>query len=217
MTQYKDFLKNFEKAVIQTNRHIEDIELIAVSKRKSIDNIISIINEGQQSFGENQLQEVIQKWPQLKDNNKKIRLHFIGSVQSKKLHDIIMHCDVIHTIDRSKLVQIISKIDKSALKDKSFFIQINTGNEIQKSGVDLNTAEELIQLCRNNEINVDGLMCLPPENEKPDKHFELLQSLAKNNNIKNLSMGMSNDFITALKYGSTHIRIGTAIFGSRTS
>ena len=215
MSRYTDFLKNFENAVLQSKRHIEEIELIAVSKRKSINNILSVINEGQASFGENQLQEIDKKWPLIKDGNQKLKLHFIGSIQSKKLQNIISHCDVIHTIDREKLIQIISKLDKGTLSGKSFFIQINTGNEPQKSGIDLNYAEEFLQLCRNQHINIDGLMCLPPENEAPDRHFEILQSLAKNNHIKNLSMGMSNDYDIAIKYGSTHIRVGSAIFGNR--
>ena len=215
MSQYTDFLKNFETAVLQSKRHLEEIELIAVSKRQSIDNILSVINEGQMSFGENQLQEINKKWPLIKDVNQKLKLHFIGSIQSKKLQNIINHCDVIHTIDREKLIQIISKLDKDTLLGKSFFIQINTGNEPQKSGINLNYAEEFFQLCRNQNINIDGLMCLPPENEEPDKHFEILQSLANNNHIKNLSMGMSNDYEVAIKYGSTHIRVGSAIFGNR--
>jgi pyridoxal phosphate enzyme (YggS family) len=215
MSYYTDFLKNFETAVLQSKRHLEEIELIAVSKRQSIDNILSVINEGQMSFGENQLQEINKKWPLIKDVNQKLKLHFIGSIQSKKLQNIINHCDVIHTIDREKLIQIISKLDKDTLLGKSFFIQINTGNESQKSGINLNYAEEFFQLCRNQNINIDGLMCLPPENEEPDKHFEILQSLANNNHIKNLSMGMSNDYAVAIKYGSTHIRVGSAIFGNR--
>ena len=215
MSYYTDFLKNFETAVLQSKRHLEEIELIAVSKRQSIDNILSVINEGQMSFGENQLQEINKKWPLIKDVNQKLKLHFIGSIQSKKLQNIINHCDVIHTIDREKLIQIISKLDKDTLLGKSFFIQINTGNEPQKSGINLNYAEEFFQLCRNQNINIDGLMCLPPENEEPDKHFEILQSLANNNHIKNLSMGMSNDYAVAIKYGSTHIRVGSAIFGNR--
>ena len=104
---------------------------------------------------------------------------------------------------------------KTILKNKSFFVQINTGDELQKSGVYLDYAEEFLQQCKNNEIKINGLMCLPPEKESPAKHFQIMQSLAKNNNIKNLSMGMSNDYEIALKYGSTHIRIGTAIFGKR--
>ena len=215
MSRYKEFLKNFEKSVSSAKRSIEEIEVIAVSKRKSTQDILAILQEGHLSYGENQLQEVKKKWPELSSIYKNTKLHFIGSLQSKKIVDIITNCDVIHTLDRKKLVNIISKLDKSLIAKKTFFVQINTGSEIQKSGVDLNYAEEFIQFCRQNEIKISGLMCLPPENEQPDKHFQILQSLAKNNHIANLSMGMSNDYDIALKYGSTHIRIGTAIFGKR--
>ena len=215
MSRYKEFLKNFEKSVSSAKRSIEEIEVIAVSKRKSTQDILAILQEGHLSYGENQLQEVKKKWPELRLQYKNTKLHFIGSLQSKKIVDIITNCDVIHALDREKLVNIISKLDKSLIAKKTFFVQINTGSEVQKSGVDLNYAEEFIQLCRQYGINISGLMCLPPENEQPHKHFQILQSLAKNNHIANLSMGMSNDYDIALKYGSTHIRIGTAIFGKR--
>jgi len=215
MLDYKNYLKDFEKSIIDSKRNIEEVELIAVSKKKAVDDILPIINSGHRSFGENQLQEIIRKWPDLKNQFNNVKLHFIGSIQSRKIHEIIENCDVIHTIDREKIINIISQIDPSKIEDKTFFIQVNTGNEIQKSGIKLKEAEALIQKCKNYNINIDGLMCLPPENEAPNKHFETLQSLAKNNHIKYLSMGMTNDYSIALKYGATHIRIGTAIFGSR--
>ena len=215
MSNYSDFLKDFEKSILRNKRAIEEVELIAVSKKKSEVEILSVINLGHRTFGENQLQEVIKKWPSLKSQFDDIKVHFIGSIQSKKVHQIIEQCDVIHTLDREKIIGIISEIDYSKIKDKTFFIQVNTGSEVQKSGVSLDQVEVLIQKCRNHNIKIDGLMCLPPENEIPDKHFEILQSLAKNNHLKYLSMGMTNDYDSALKYGATHIRVGTAIFGSR--
>lgn len=215
MSRYQEFLKSFEKSVLESKRNIEEIELIAVSKRQSIENILSIINEGHLCFGENQIQEVLKKWPEIKGDHPKVKTHFIGTIQSKKLVDITQSCDVVHTIDREKLLQILSKMDQKLLVEKSFFIQINTGNELQKSGIKLDYAEEFLELCKNHDIKADGLMCIPPENESPAKHFEIMQSLARNNHIKNLSMGMSNDFDIALQYGSTHIRVGTAIFGKR--
>jgi hypothetical protein len=215
MSNYKDFLVDFEKSILSNKRAIEEVELIAVSKRKAEEDILSVINLGHRAFGENQIQEVIKKWPNLKNQFHNIKVHFIGSIQSKKIHQIIEQCDVIHTIDREKIIGIISEMDYSKIKDKTFFIQVNTGSEIQKSGVSLDQVEALIQKCKDYKIKIDGLMCLPPENEAPDKHFAVLQSLAKNNHIKYLSMGMTNDYDTALKYGATHIRVGTAIFGSR--
>ncbi len=216
MSRYQEFIKSFEKSVLQNKRNIEEIDLIAVSKRQSTENILSIISEGHFSFGENQLQEIIQKWPEIKENNINIQTHFIGAIQSKKLVDVVNHCDVVHTIDREKLLIILSKIEQNTLKTKSFFIQINTGNEPQKSGIKLDYVEQFLELCNDYGININGLMCIPPERESPDKHFQIMQSLAKNNHIKNLSMGMSADFDIALRYGSTHIRIGTSIFGKRT-
>lgn len=215
MSNYKDFLKDFEKSILRNNRFIEDVELIAVSKRKSEENILPVINLGHKNFGENQLQEVIKKWPSLKSQFDDIKVHFIGSIQSKKIQQIIEQCDVIHTLDREKIISIISAMDYSKIRNKTFFIQVNTGSEVQKSGVALDQVEALIEKCTNYNIKIDGLMCLPPENETPDKHFEILQSLAKNNHLKYLSMGMTNDYESALKYGATHIRVGTAIFGSR--
>ena len=184
MSNYKDFLVDFEKSILSNKRAIEEVELIAVSKRKAEEDILSVINLGHRNFGENQIQEVIKKWPNLKNQFHDIKVHFIGSIQSKKIH-------------------------------QTFFIQVNTGSEIQKSGVSLDQVEALIQKCKDYDIKIGGLMCLPPESEAPDKHFAILQSLAKNNHIKYLSMGMTNDYDTALKYGATHIRVGTAIFGSR--
>ena len=215
MSNYKDFLKDFEKSLLRNKRAIEEVELIAVSKKKTAEEILPVINLGHRTFGENQLQEVIKKWPSLKSQFDDIKIHYIGSIQSKKVHQIIEQCDVIHTLDREKIIGIISEIDYSKIKDKTFFIQVNTGSEVQKSGVNLDQVEVLIQKCKNYNIKIDGLMCLPPENEIPDKHFEILQSLAKNNHLKYLSMGMTNDYDSALKYGATHIRVGTAIFGSR--
>ena len=215
MSRYKEFWKNFERSVLSAKRSIEEIEVIAVSKRKTAQDILTVLQEGHLSYGENQLQEVTKKWPELRLQYKNTKLHFIGSVQSKKIVDIVTNCDVIHALDREKLVNIISKLDKSLIAKKDFFVQINTGSEIQKSGVDLSYAEDFIQFCRQQGIHVSGLMCLPPENEQPHKHFQILQSLAKNNHIASLSMGMTNDYDIALKYGSTHIRVGTAIFGER--
>tara|TARA_B110001450_G_scaffold28776_1_gene25199 strand:+ start:222 stop:872 length:651 start_codon:yes stop_codon:yes gene_type:complete len=215
MSNYNDFLKDFEKSILRNKRAIEEVELIAVSKKKSAEEILPVINLGHRTFGENQLQEVIKKWPSLKSQFDDIKVHYIGSIQSKKVHQIIEQCDVIHTLDREKIIGIISEIDYSKIKDKTFFIQVNTGSEVQKSGVSLDQVEVLIQKCKNYNIKIDGLMCLPPENEIPDKHFETLQSLARNNHLKYLSMGMTNDYDSALKYGATHIRVGTAIFGSR--
>ena len=215
MSRYQEFIANFNKAVLKSNRNIEEIEIIAVSKRKQNTDIQLIIDEGHLSFGENQLQEVVNKWPEIKKKNLKTKLHFIGSIQSKKLSDIVHYCDAIHTIDREKLLPILKRIDNSILQKKDFFVQINTGNEEQKSGVCLSNAEKFLEACKNNEIQVDGLMCLPPANINPSKYFKQMYSLASELSLKELSMGMSSDYLDAVENGATYIRIGSKIFGTR--
>ena len=216
MKEYLEFLKIFEKAVLKANRDIDEIELIAVSKKKSINLIREVIKNGYKSFGENQLQEVENKWIDLKQEFDKTRLHFIGNIQSKKTDKIFEFCDVIHSIDREKIVQKIKKCEDVFNLKKEYFIQINTGNEPQKSGVDLNESENFIDKCINQyDLAVKGLMCIPPLNANPEEHFLRLRELGKNFNLPYLSMGMSEDFEIAIRCGATHIRVGTKIFGKR--
>ena len=216
MSDYKNFLNNLEKSVQLVNRNIEEVDLIAVSKKKPSENIQIVINDGHTSFGENQIQEIERKWPDLKKLNSNIQLHFIGNIQSRKVGSIHENCEFIHSIDRMKVVKLFAKIEKHKNVKRKYFIQINTGNESQKSGVMLSDADAFISECLENySLNIVGLMCIPPLNEDPQKHFLTLADLAKNFNLSSLSMGMSNDFEIALKCGATHIRIGTKIFGER--
>ena len=216
MREYLKFFKIFEKAVIKAHRDIDEIELIAVSKKKPINLIREVIQNGYQSFGENQLQEVENKWIDLKQESDKTKLHFIGSIQSKKTEKIFELCDTIHSIDREKIVQKIKKCEDTFKLKREYFIQINTGNETQKSGVDLNESENFIDKCINHYgLEVKGLMCIPPQNDNPEEHFIRLRDLGKNFNLPYLSMGMSEDFEIALECGATHIRVGTKIFGAR--
>ena len=216
MKEYLQFLKIFEKAVLNASRDIEEIELIAVSKKKPSDLIRDVINSGYQSFGENQVQEVENKWIELKQEFSKTRLHFVGSIQSKKMEKIFQLCDVIHSIDREKIVQKIKTYEEEYKLSKEYFIQINTGNEPQKSGVALDESESFIDKCINEyNLEVRGLMCIPPQDANPEDHFLKLRDLGKNFNLPSLSMGMSEDFETAIKCGATHIRVGTKIFGAR--
>ena len=216
MSTYKNFIINLEKSVQLANRNIEEIDLIAVSKKKPAQDIQSVIDEGHKSFGENQIQEIERKWPDLKKLNSNIQLHFIGNIQSKKVESIHQNCEVIHSIDRMKVVKLFADIEKLNNIRRKYFIQINTGNEPQKSGVMLSDANQFITECiENYELNIVGLMCIPPINEDPKTHFLTLADMAKNFNLSSLSMGMSNDFEIALKCGATHIRVGTKIFGER--
>ena len=213
---YKQFLSAFEKAVLSSNREIEDVELVAVSKKKTTDDIKTVIKQGHISFGENQIQEVESKWPLLKLSQSNLRLNFIGSIQSRKVESIYEHCEVIHSLDRIKIIKIFDKLEKSKKIFREYFIQINTGNEPQKSGVMMNEAEEFISQClRDYGLKIIGLMCIPPVNDDPKKHFLNLKDLADNFNLQKLSMGMSNDYDVAIACGATHIRVGTQIFGAR--
>ena len=213
---YENFLAQFNKAVLEAGRDIEEIDLIAVSKKKPPEDIKKVFNQGHLSFGENQIQEIERKWPDLKKLNSDIQLHFIGNIQSKKVTSIHENCEFIHSIDRMKVVKLFAEIEKVKNVRRKYFIQINTGNEPQKSGVMLSESNKFITECLENyNLNILGLMCIPPINEDSRKHFLLLAELAKNFNLSSLSMGMSNDFETALECGATHIRVGTKIFGER--
>ena len=216
MSNYKNFLSKLEVSLISANRNSQDVELIAVSKKKSATDIQKVIDEGHQSFGENQIQEIEDKWPKLKNLNSNITLHFIGAIQSRKVEQIHKHCEVIHSIDRKKIVNKFADLEASGDIKRKYFIQINTGNELQKSGVLFDEAEEFISDCKSNyNLNIIGLMCLPPIDEDPRNHFSKLADLAKKFNLNCLSMGMSGDYQVALDCGATHIRIGTHIFGER--
>ena len=213
---YKNFLSQFKQAVLDTGRDIEEIELIAVSKKKPLNDIKKVFNQGHFSFGENQIQEIERKWPDFKKLNLNIQLHFIGGIQSRKVGSIHENCDFIHSIDRMKVVKLFAENEKLKNVKRKYFIQINTGNEPQKSGVMLSDANKFITECLEiYNLNIVGLMCIPPFNENPKKHFLTLADMAKNFNLSSLSMGMSNDFEIALECGATHIRIGTKIFGER--
>ena len=216
MSTYKNFLNKLENSLQIAGRRSEDIKLIAVSKKKPITDIQSVIDEGHLLFGENQIQEIEKKWPELKKLNSNIELHFIGSIQSRKVESIHQNCEVIHSIDRIKIVKLFAEIENLKNVRRKYFIQINTGNEPQKSGVMLSEANQFItESIESYNLNIIGLMSIPPINEDPKTHFLTLADMAKNFNLSSLSMGMSNDFETALECGATHIRVGTKIFGER--
>ena len=216
MEMFEKFLLRFQKAVADARRDIEEVELIAVSKKKPISDIQKVYNSGQYSFGENQIQEIEAKWPEFRKDKKNTILHFVGSIQSRKTHDILDQCDVIHSIDRLKIVKLVKQYEETNGIQRKYFLQINTGSESQKSGVLLKEADKFIQDCKETyNLKIAGLMCLPPQNEDPTKHFNILRGLAMNHNLASLSMGMSHDFEEAIKCGATQIRIGTAIFGKR--
>ena len=216
MSLYQNYFNQFKSAVSAAHRDISEIDLIAVSKKKPSSDIRKVIDQGHISYGENQIQEVENKWADLKNEFSHLKLHFIGGIQSRKVKSIYAHCDVVHSLDRLKIVKMFSELETAQGLSRDYFIQINTGDESQKSGVILSEADKFISTCiENYNLKIIGLMCIPPFNDDPKKHFLMLSDMAKNFNLPALSMGMSNDFEVALKCGATHIRIGTKIFGER--
>ena len=191
-------------------------KLIAVSKKQEEYKIDDAIKIGHRFFGENRVQEAIQRWEnRIKDYND-IELRLIGPLQTNKVKQALKIFKIIETIDREKLAKSISDNIDDKTKTKSFYIQVNTGNEEQKAGVAALEASEFINYCKNKlNLPILGLMCIPPENEEPAMHFSLLRKLALKNNLTELSMGMSNDFEEAIKFGATSLRIGSKFFGDR--
>ena len=190
-------------------------KLIAVSKQQPDEKIHNALKIGQRIFGENKLQEALKRWSSIINMYKDLELHFIGHLQSNKVKAALNFFDVIHTLDRESLALEISKHLTSSSKTKSFMIQLNTGNEKNKSGIGLNDFEEFFKFVNSLNIPVKGLMCLPPVNENPSIHFCILRELANKFELSELSMGMSMDFEKAINFGSTYLRIGSAFFGKR--
>jgi len=195
--------------------HIEP-ELVAVSKFHTSDQILAALNAGQRIFGENRVQEAADKWPSLKSAFPDCKLHLIGPLQSNKVKLALQIFDVIETVDREKIATSLAKHMQQSGLYKDCYIQINTGEEQQKAGIIPTDADAFIAFCKNQlQLKIIGLMCIPPVVENPAMHFALLKKIADRNEVVNLSMGMSADYKTAIRFGATHVRIGTAIFGPR--
>ena len=193
-----------------------DVCLIAVSKTFGADEITPVIAAGQRVFGENRVQEAQFKWPDLKASTRGIKLHLIGPLQTNKAAAAVALFDVIETLDRPKLARILSDEMDRQNRFPQLYVQINTGAEPQKAGVLPERAAEFISQCRDDHgLKIEGLMCIPPIDEEPKKHFAILVELAHANSLKVLSMGMSADFEMAIALGATHVRVGSAIFGTR--
>ena len=213
-----DILKNYNEVLNNINNISKDAILIVVSKTFLIPHIKPIIDFGHIHFGENRVQESITKWSDLLKVSQNLKLHLIGKLQTNKVVEAINHFSVIHSLDSEKLALKISQEEKNFNKKLDYFIQINIGQENQKSGISIEDSSKFINFCKNElKINVIGLMCLPPIAEDPKKYFLDLKKIANNNQLFNLSMGMSNDYLEALKCGSNYLRIGSAILGDRTN
>ena len=187
--------------------------VIVVTKNRSFDSILPIIKSGHLHFGENKVQEAKEKWSAFLENNKNIQLHLIGKLQSNKAKDAFVLFDFIHTLDNEKLAKKFSDLEFNSKRKIKYFIQINIGDEIQKNGISQSFVREFVNFCQSDlKLNIIGLMCIPPMNLDPRTFFEQMQKLKINNNLSELSMGMSSDYKEALHYGSTYLRIGSAIF-----
>ena len=194
----------------------EAVTLVAVSKTHPIEAVRAALSAGQRIFGENRVQEALLKFPALRHEFPDFTLHLIGPLQTNKVKDAVAHCDVIETVDRPRLAEALAReMDKSGRR-LTCFIEVNTGEEPQKAGILPAAADDFIRDCRDRlHLPVVGLMCIPPEHEEPSLHFALLREIARRNGLDRLSMGMSADFETAIRFSATHVRVGTAIFGAR--
>jgi pyridoxal phosphate enzyme (YggS family) len=211
----EDIRGKIEKAARIANRKPSDIALIAVSKTRSSDEIRPLLEDGHRVFGENRVQEAMEKWPALKAEYPDIELHMIGQLQSNKAGEAVALFDYIHSLDRPSLIKALAREMDRQGRHIPCFLQVNIGEESQKGGCDIKTVPELLAQARTAGITVAGLMAVPPDNANPVPYFALLAKLARDNGLDQLSMGMSGDFEKAIKLGATYIRVGTALFGER--
>ena len=204
------------RAAEEAERDPASVTLVAVSKTFDAADIVPVLAAGQRVFGENRVQESQGKWPALKDAFDGVELHLIGPLQSNKVREAVELFDVIETVDRPSLAEALSREIKRAGRSPVLYVQVNTGEEPQKAGVNPADADAFLKRCREEwGLMVSGLMCIPPADEPPSAHFGLLRKIAARNAITTLSMGMSGDFEAAIQMGATHVRIGSAIFGHR--
>ena len=203
-----------KQSVLKNHKIIPRI--IAVSKTFKLNHILPLIEFGHTDYGENKVQEAIEKWSEIKANNNRIKLHLIGKLQTNKVKISLKLFDFIHSLDNEKLARKISDEQKKQNLKPKLFIQVNIGNESQKNGIHIKKLDEFHNLCKELNLNVVGIMCIPPIDEDPEKSFLRMNYLKKKFNFEELSMGMSSDYLDAIKYNSTFLRIGSSIFGPRT-
>jgi len=214
-------VKKYKDIISTINKRIEELKIelnpkvIAVSKTFKLEKILPLVEYGHLDYGENKVQEAIDKWSEIKLKNKNIKLHLIGKLQTNKVKHAIKIFDYIHSIDSIKLAKKIADEQSKQNKNLKLFIQVNIGDEQQKSGVKVDQIEELIIFSKQLNLNIVGLMCIPPVNEDPDKYFKEIKILSKKFDLKEISMGMSSDYLKAVENSSTFLRIGSSIFGKR--
>jgi pyridoxal phosphate enzyme (YggS family) len=206
-------LHNYSKVLNSVKILSEKVKLIVVTKNQDINKINFIISKEHEHFGENRVQEASIKWKNLISTNPKLKLHLIGKLQSNKAKDAFEIFHYIHTLDNEKLGKIFSKLEGNSIKKIKYFIQVNIGNESQKNGITVDKVDQFIKYCINDlKLNIIGLMCIPPVDGDSNQYFKKLADLANANNLKELSMGMSNDYECAIQNGATFIRVGSNIF-----
>jgi pyridoxal phosphate enzyme (YggS family) len=208
-----DIVKNFQN--IRSSINNSNVNIVAVSKTFSFDEIKPLVDIGHNHFGENKVQEAKNKWLNIREKNSKLQLHMIGKLQTNKAKEAVELFDYIHSIDNEKLANAIAKYENLLGKKNKYFIQVNIGNEIQKSGIHLNKLSDFYIFCKKISLNIIGLMCIPPNDKNSKKYFIELSNLNKSLKLNQISMGMSADYLDAVECGSTYIRVGSAIFGDR--
>ncbi len=210
-------LIEIEKEIHSKNLDLKNkIKIIAVSKTFSQENILPLINYGHTDFGENKVQEAESKWKEIKLNKKELQLHMLGKLQTNKVKQAVKIFDYLHSLDSIKLAQKISEEQKKIKKNLKIFIQINIGNENQKNGIMVNELNDFYNKCiKDFDLNIIGLMCLPPAQKDPSNYFEIMKKEARNLSLPELSMGMSGDYLKAIEFNASFLRIGSKIFGER--
>ena len=216
-----DVIKNYKEIISAIEHRLKDQNIttqpkvIAVSKTFSLDKILPLIDYGHLDYGENKVQEAIEKWSDIKLTKKELKLHLIGKLQTNKVKQAIKIFDYIHSVDSEKLAKKIADEEDKQGKKIKIFIQVNIGDEDQKSGINKNQLSDFYQFCKTLKLNVVGLMCIPPFDQDSKKYFEEMSVLNKKLNLNDLSMGMSSDYLEAINYSATYLRIGSSIFGNR--
>ena len=204
------------KSIIDKSNTKNKVNIVAVSKTFALDHLMPLINYGHTHFGENKVQEADTKWREIKKTNNEIKLHMVGKLQSNKAKKAAEIFDYIHSLDNQKLADILSKSQRNLNKSINYFIQVNVGNEQQKSGIPINEVDGFYSYCRDEKkMNILGLMSIPPNDGNTEKYFKVLSELNLSLGFKDLSMGMSSDYMLALNYEATYLRIGSSIFGER--
>ena len=209
------YIEELIKSTLNGSNNVKLPKIIAVSKTFNIDKILPLIEHGHIDYGENKVQEAVDKWTDIKSKNSNIKLHLIGKLQTNKVKSALKIFDYIHSLDSEKLAIKISFEQVKENKKPKLFMQVNIGNEEQKSGIDKEKIINFYQFCKNLNLDVVGIMCIPPISQDPEKYFLEMNKINKDINLLNLSMGMSNDYIKAVQNNATFLRIGSKIFGKR--